>query len=233
MITLDPNQCRVLGVLVEKALTVPASYPLTLNALVLGCNQKNNRDPLTNLDEEAVLDALEALRRLGLAVEVSLSGSRVAKFKHNAREGLGVTTEQLVVLVELMLRGPQTAGSLRANASRMAPIDSLERCLEILESLMRPGGGDGAAPPREALVRELPPEGRARRFAQVLCPDLHPVSESPASHHAPHHAPVRSPTPSSAADSALAARVDELEREVARLRSGLTSVAAQLGITLP
>src|SRR5512134_38169 len=110
MIHLTPHECRALGVLVEKAQTTPQQYPLTLNALVAGCNQKNNRDPVTELDEDAVLSALDGLRAADLVQELMLSGSRVAKYRHNARQVLGVETGDLVILTELLLRGPQTVG---------------------------------------------------------------------------------------------------------------------------
>lgn len=227
MIDLTPLECRVLGVLVEKAFTVPASYPLTLNAIVVGSNQKNNRDPLTNIDEEAALDALDGLRRKGLAVEVFLSGSRVAKYKHNARDGLRVSTEQLVVLTELLLRGPQTLGSLRANASRMQPLDSLEKVTEIVESLIHREGG------LSALVEELPPEGRARRFAQVLCPTLHAspraaaprTTEPPPAPAQPHAA-----APAEAPRRDAEARLAELERKLSELSVRVESIARELGI---
>lgn len=166
MISLKPNECRVLGVLVEKALTVPASYPLTLNGIVVGSNQRNNREPITNLDEEAALDALDALRAKGLVVEAFLSGSRVAKYRHLAREALGVSTEELAIVAELLLRGPQSPGELRSRAERMAPLGGIEKVVELVEGLARRP---------EPLVRELPPMGRARRFGQLLCPDLHPI----------------------------------------------------------
>lgn len=217
MLTLLANESRVLGVLIEKALTVPASYPLTLNALVSGCNQKNNRDPLTNYDEEDVLDALDGLRRKGLAVEVFLSGSRVAKYRHVAREKLAVANEELVLLVELLLRGPQSPGELRSRASRMAPLDSLEKTIELLESLAK------REPP---MVRELPPSARARRFGQLLCPDLHPLD------HGRDSEPADAPTPPDASHPAppeLAARVAALEQQVAAMRAALSTLARTLG----
>src|SRR5262245_29711418 len=109
MQTLTADECRVLGVLIEKAQTTPAQYPLSLNALTVGCNQKNNRDPVTELSEERVFDAVDSLRKRGLVRETMLSGSRVSKFKHEVREKLAVTVEEMVLLAELWLRGPQSA----------------------------------------------------------------------------------------------------------------------------
>lgn len=201
MLRLTANECRVLGVLIEKAQTTPQQYPLTLNGLTLGCNQKNNREPVTNLSEEQVLEALDALRSKGLAREVMLSGSRVEKFRHVAREVLDVDTNQLVLLAELMLRGPQTVGELRGRASRMHPLETTEIVKNILDSL--------ASRP-EPLVRELPaaPGDRAPRYAQLLCPDLHPLDAAPA----PPQTARTSPQ-----EPDLVHRVERLEAEVARL----------------
>ena len=180
MLSLSPNECRVLGVLIEKAQTTPQQYPLTLNAMVNGANQKNNREPVTNLNEEQVLQTLDDLRSKGLAREVMLSGSRVEKFRHVAREVLEIDTNQLVIMAELLLRGPQTIGELRGRASRMHPLETTEIVKNVLDSLMtRP----------EPLVRELPPApgDRAPRFAQLLCPTLHPLDAPPTP--TPHSPP--------------------------------------------
>ncbi len=145
---LSPDACRVLGTLVEKAQTVPAQYPLTLNSIVIGVNQKNNRDPVVEIDEERALAALDELRGLGLVHEVVLTGSRVPKFRHLSREVLEVNTSELVLLAELLLRGPQTVGELRGRASRMHPLESLEVVGNLLDAMRT----------REpALVEELPP----------------------------------------------------------------------------
>lgn len=220
MLTLKPDECRVLGVLIEKALTTPQQYPLSLNALTVGCNQKNCRMPITDFDDDRVFDAVESLRAKGLVREAMLSGSRVAKFRHVAREVLNVETPALVVLAELMLRGPQTAGELRGNASRMHPIESLDALQAVLAALMQ-----GPTP----MVRELP-GGHARRYAQLLCPDLHPLedrgSPSQASALRP---PAANSTPQHAASADVAVRLDALEREVAKLRDALQRVAIDTG----
>lgn len=222
MITLKPDECRVLGVLIEKALTTPQQYPLSLNSLTIGCNQKNCRNPVTNFDEDRVFDAVESLRTKGLVREAMLSGSRVAKFRHIARETLEVETPALVVLAELMLRGPQSAGELRGNASRMHPIESLDALQGVLNSLMT----------REpAMVRELP-GGHARRYAQLLCPDLHSLAE-PAGHATPElSAPRAGAAGHDAPSSALAARVESLEQEVQRLKDALQRLALESGSSL-
>lgn len=221
MITLTKDECRVLGVLVEKALTTPAQYPLTLNAVVVGCNQKNNRDPVTSLSEERVFDAIDKLRGRGLVRELMLSGSRVSKFRHMAREVMEVTTSELVILTELMLRGPQTLGELRGRASRMHPIESLEEAQAILSALMAKA---------EPMVRELPPApgSRAKRYVQLLCPDLHPLDHVSGDVGAADDGDD-SPRGSGAAAPGLAARVERLEAEVETLRLALQKLASSLG----
>lgn len=211
MIRLEPNEARTLGVLIEKAQTVPGQYPITLNALVNGCNQRNNRDPVTDLDEDAVLDALDGLRAKKLAAEVMLAGSRVSKYRHIAREALAVQTPELVILAELLLRGPQSAGELRSRASRMHPLESLESVEAILAAL--------AARP-EPLVQQLAPVPgtRAARYAQLLSPGLHRVDERPGA--APPPAAPRVP-------SDLEARVQCLESEIAALRAEIAALRGQ------
>jgi len=232
MLQLTPNECRVLGVLVEKAQTVPAQYPMTVNSIVLGANQKNNRDPVTSLSEEDVYEALDSLRAKGLVREAMLSGSRVSKFRHLAREVLGVDTEELVVLTELLLRGPQSPGELRGRASRMHPLESVEKVEQILRNLMRPREASGDNPAREPLVRELPrrPGERANRYVQLLCPDLHPLDGPIAASHEHAATPAGAAPPAS---SELAARVDELEAEVRRLRAAVRRLAAAMGESDP
>ncbi len=223
MVTLKPDECRVLGVLIEKALTTPQQYPLSLNSLTVGCNQKNCRSPITDFDEDRVFDAVESLRSKGLVREAMLSGSRVAKFRHVAREVLNVETPALVVLAELMLRGPQTAGELRSNASRMHPIESLEALQGVLASLMRP---------EEPMVREVP-GGHARRYVQLLCPGLHALDEPSDSGGPPAASRGESGSAASATPTpGLAARVDALEREVQRLKDALQRVALESGISI-
>jgi hypothetical protein len=213
MITLRPDECRVLGVLVEKALTTPAQYPLTLLALVNGCNQKSNRHPVTNLDEDSVLAALDSLRGKQLVREVLLSGSRVGKFRHNAREAMGVDTSELIILTELLLRGPQTTGELRGRASRMHPLESLDAVDNLLQALI------GREPP---LVRRLPPPPgtRAATYAQLVCPDLHPTDTREAATRGSGETAM-----TEASSQTLTARVDSLEIEVAQLKQTVERLA--------
>lgn len=215
-VTLTAHESRVLGTLVEKAQTTPQQYPLTLNSLVNGCNQKNNRDPTTNLSEDDALTALDGLRGKELAREAMLAGSRVHKYRHVAREKLAVSTGELVVLSELLLRGPQAPGELRSNGQRMMPpgdgaLATMESTLAVIEGLMnRP----------EPMVKRLPrrPGERAERYAQLLCPDLHPL-DGPVANEAPGAA-------RGGAASDLAARVERLEDEVEQLKQEIRRIAS-------
>lgn len=147
---------RVLGVLVEKAKTTPDNYPLTLASLVAGCNQKSNRSPQMQVDEDDVTDALVSLRAVGAVREVQGSG-RVNKYRHAAYEWLQVNGAQAAVMSELLLRGPQTAGELRSRAGRMEPFPDLESLVGTLDDLQRKG-----------LVVPLTPPGRGQVFAHAL-----------------------------------------------------------------
>ena len=144
---LSVNDRRVLGVLVEKAKTTPDVYPLSLNALVTGCNQKSNRDPVLDLTEADVEETLAGLQRIGLAIKIT--GGRVVRWRHNLYEAWRLNKAELAVVAELLLRGPQTEGELRGRASRMEPVEDLD----ALRALLRPLAERG-------LVVYLSPEGR-------------------------------------------------------------------------
>jgi hypothetical protein len=215
MITLTADESRVLGVLVEKALTTPDQYPLSLNAIVNGANQKNNRDPVLAMTEEAAFEAAEGLREKQLAVRVDQAGGRVHKYRQLAMETLNMRTAELAVLAELLMRGPQTLGELRGRASRMHPLESIERVKEVLRALAeRP----------EPYVKEIPPSpgSRAERYMQLLCPELHDISA--AAQPASPPAPIGSP-----AGNALSARVTQLEAEVRSLRDLVVKLAIAVG----
>lgn len=124
--SLSKKQRRVLGTLIEKALTVPDSYPLTINSLISGCNQKSNRSPLTNYDETDIEDTLNELRDLGLVAAVHTEGARTEKYRHYVRRRFTLSEPQVGILAELLLRGRQAAGELRTRASRMTPRGSLD-----------------------------------------------------------------------------------------------------------
>ncbi len=155
---LSKNARRVLGVLIEKAKTTPDNYPLSLAGLVSGCNQKSNRSPQMNVDEDDVTNALDELRSVGAAREIQGSG-RVTKYRHAAYEWMGIDAAEAAVMTELLLRGPQTAGELRTRASRMHPFDDLAAMQSVLDLLI---GKD--------LAEALSPAGRGQTFAHKLYP---------------------------------------------------------------
>jgi len=219
MTPLSPVEARVLGTLMEKARTVPDTYPLSLNAVVAGCNQKSSRDPITNLSESEVQEALDSLKRRSLAF--ASSGSRVARWEHNFQRAMVVPEQSAVLLGLLMLRGPQTAGELRIHSERwykFADISSVEAFLDELASRNEDKGGP--------LVVQLPraPGAREPRWAHLLCGpvDVASFAATPAGAAA-----------SEAAPGGLAARVTALEAEVAQLRAALADIASQLGMSPP
>jgi uncharacterized protein len=158
---LSPRQRRVVGVLVEKAKTTPDAYPMTISAIVSASNQKTNRSPLMNLTADDVEEIVVELRELGAVTEVQ-SGGRVARFKHRMYEWLGVDKVELAVMAELLLRGDQTVGELRARAARMEPIPDLNALKPILQSLLQ-----------KNLIMSLTPEGRG----QVVTHNLYKARE--------------------------------------------------------
>ena len=136
LVALNFEESRVLGSLIEKELTTPEYYPLTLNSLVSACNQKNNRLPKSNLDESDVSKTIEDLRLKRLVYRVDLVGSRVPKFQHNAEKELDLIKAELALIAELLNRGPQTSGELNSRASRMFEFDGLEDVEDTLEDMM-------------------------------------------------------------------------------------------------
>ncbi|MEI6210807.1 MAG: YceH family protein [bacterium] len=159
---LSAVEARVLGALIEKELTTPDYYPLTLNALVAACNQKNNRDPVLQLDETTVLGATDTLREKKLMWLVTLSGSRVAKYRHAFLDVYHVPDASVALLAELLLRGPQTAAELRARAERMHPYADTAAMEALLQELATHREGPFAV----KLARE--PGRREARFAHLL-----------------------------------------------------------------
>jgi uncharacterized protein YceH (UPF0502 family) len=158
---LNFEERRVIGALVEKALTTPDHYPLTQNALVNACNQKSCRMPVTSFGEELVLDTLDALRGKGLCSIMQTVGSRTDRWKHLFREVIPLSGPELAVVIELILRGPQTDGELRQNSKRMVRVESMEALREVLEGLMNR---------EDSLVVRLSPQHRKRgvRYAHTF-----------------------------------------------------------------
>ena len=157
-VPLSTNARRVLGVLVEKAKTTPDNYPLTLSAVISGSNQKSNRAPKLDLDDEDALLALDELRNVGAAMEVQGSG-RATKYRHAAYDWLDVDSAGAAVMTELLLRGPQTMGEIRTRASRMYALSDLNAAQEVVDGLVEKG-----------LVEPLSPPGRGQTFAHKLYP---------------------------------------------------------------
>lgn len=197
--------------LVEKAKTTPDSYPLTLSALISGCNQKSNRDPQMDLDEDDVMLALDGLRAIGAAREVQGSG-RVNKFRHAAYEWMDVSSREAAVMTELLLRGPQTAGEIRSRASRMEPLGDLAAVNELLETLIAKG-----------LVVALTPAGRGQTFAHTLYPPDEQSrlqsSASSAAAAAPAATAPASPPPDQL--QTLRGEIQQLRQRIERLEAAL------------
>lgn len=212
---LSPLETRVLGVLVEKQLTTPDYYPLTLNALIAGCNQKSNRNPVMQVSEAEVQTALDALKRQTLVIDSYGASGRVMRYAHNLPKVLNVGQQITALLAALMLRGPQTPGELRTGSERMysfADISSVEAFLE--EMATRPAG---------ALVAKLPrqPGSREHRWAQLLNgPPQTQTEQAPAER--------ESAAPSEVV--ALKGSLEELRAEVAQLRALVEQLRQELDL---
>ena len=201
---LSEIEARVLGCLMEKEMSTPDYYPLTLNSLVLACNQKSNRCPEMSLDEAAVREAVDTLRyRHHLVWEVSTAGSRVPKYKHDAEKSLGLTAQDKAVLCELLVRGPQTAGEVRSHAGRLCDFKDPDEAAAVLRALEQHAAGPYVVQlPREAGARE-------RRYAHLL-------SGPPA------------PAPAPAADRRPADREPGLRERVAAIESDVASMKSDI-----
>src|SRR5580698_8390325 len=208
-ILLTAVEARVLGALVEKEITTPEYYPLSLNALVNACNQKNNREPVMHLDEDQVRQALHRLEDNQLAGPRRGSDSRVAKYEHHLQEVFNFTRGEVAVLCVLLLRGPQTPGELRGRTERMHRFDELAAVLSALQRLMQ----------REpSLVRALPrqPGTKEIRYAHLLSGEIDvPAAASEPSGVAPADAPGND-------------RLLQLESDVATLKEELRELKEQV-----
>src|SRR5713226_7195392 len=199
-ILLNEVECRVLGSLIEKEITTPEYYPLSLNALVNACNQKSNRDPVMNLDEAAVRQALHSLDGQSLVRSVSASDSRVTKYEHRLQETFNFYRHEVAILCVLLLRGPQTPGELHTRAERMHPFDDLSAVQSSLQHLMK------REPPLVKVLRRQPGT-KESRYAHLLSGDVE-VFESKAE--------VQTIMDTNSADGE---RIALLEKEVAALRN--------------
>lgn len=217
----DRRQRRVLGVLIEKGFTTPEYYPLTLKATTTGCNQKSNRDPVSNYDEETVLDTLDSLQEMRLTGTVHTEGGRAERYRNYLRHRIEITEPQLAILGELLLRGRQQLGELRSRASRMVPIESLDQLREELKGLMAMGAvrasGDLARRGIEvdhALYLDNEPESQFG--ASSVAGASADSSPEPAQTAAP---PVRQETIDRAGLGELQAAVERLQQEQQQLQA--------------
>ncbi len=219
---LTPIEARVLATLMEKARTVPDSYPLSLNALILGCNQKTSRDPVMEVSDDDARTAIEALKALSLVFEGS--SSRVPRYEHNFMRVSGTSEPQSVLLGLLMLRGPQTPAELRTNGERWYKFADAAAVDAVLLELQQRGDDGG-----QRMVQKLPraPGAREQRWVHLLCGEVDVQA-------------LVSQAPSAAEAEGLLSRVTTLENTVALLkadhallREQLRSISEQLGIALP
>ena len=204
---LSPAEARILGVLIEKAKTTPDAYPLTVNSLTAGCNQKTSRDPVLSLSESEVQSTLEELRSRTLIMESYGASGRVLRYAHNFAKVYDVPAAGVDLLAVLMLRGPQTASELRANCERLHKFADASTVEAFLEEL--------AERPTGALVMKLPrqPGTREQRWIHLLCGTPAPETVIRSSEAMP-------------ADNELEARVAQLEQDVAELRAELHAALA-------
>ena len=212
---LSELETRILGSLIEKDITTPDYYPLSLNALVNACNQKNNRDPVMTLDETTVRDALASLQEKRLAGPAGGADSRVTKFEHRLQEVFNFDRREIAVVCVLLLRGPQTPGELRSRTERMYHFEALEDVVSTLDRLSQ------REPP---LARVLPrqPGTKESRYTHLFS------GEPPMSAEDGNVAPAPAPSTATAGASSTADRVATLEEEVSRLRQELSEVQQQL-----
>lgn len=231
---LNRTQRRVLGVLVEKAFCTPENYPLTANSLLAGCNQKSNRDPVLSLESDAIDTALLELKDMGLAIRVLPATGRTERWKHNMKEAWGLERPERAVLAELLLRGAQAEGELRARVSRMVEISTLEELRSVLEELARRG-----------FALRLSPEGRRRgvTWTHLVCSaseldrirssfvDVGADEETEAATERADVADAASPrmaAPSPNRGEVAAAGGRNFEHEIANLREQIADLSRQL-----
>jgi len=209
---LNLVEARVLGALIEKEITTPNNYPLTLTSLATACNQRSNRYPVTDLSEKEVVRALFSLRERHIAWEKAPAGSRVMKYSHEISEMLSLTDQQLAVICELMLRGPQTIGKLRTHCERMHPLGDITQAADIVKSLVNY--------PETPLAVQLPkePGRRENRYTHLLCGEPE-IPDDPV---------AVTPHPAVIAVRAENERIASLEAEVQQLRQDVTTLTEKL-----
>lgn len=219
MIQLDAVECRVLGSLVEKSLTTPDQYPLTFNSLLLSCNQKTSREPVMNLDPEAVDRAVRSLVDKTLAERVNVPGSRVPKFRHRFENLLGLATaQQTGVLCVLLLRGAQTPGEIKGRTDRLCEFTSTAEVESVLQDL--------ATRPEGAVVARLPkqPGQKETRYQHLYSGEAAAAPEAaPTATARPVAAPAAAPVP--AVDDG---RLEALEKRLASLEETVRTLERRL-----
>ena len=220
---LSRKQRRVLGVLLEKAFTVPDQYPMTLKAITTGCNQKNNRDPVSNYSEDDVADTLTQLQQIGFVGCLHTEGGRTERYRHYMRHKTKLTEPQLAITTELLLRGRQQLGELRTRASRMVAIDTQETLRTALQGLLDLGivQANGRLERRGVEVdHNLYPSGENHDQMAMLADESE--EESPVS--APRAVHTQYAAPSAAPDPAANERLSGLETQIRELKDELASV---------
>ncbi|WJG10390.1 DUF480 domain-containing protein [Aliiglaciecola sp. LCG003] len=222
LVQLTPLQCRVIGVLLEKEITTPDQYPLSLNGLTLGCNQKSNREPVLSLSESEVQDVLDELKEMKLVNEQTGFGSRVVKYKHrfcNTEFGdLKLSRQQLAITCVMLLRGAQTPGELRTRTNRLAEFANVTEVEQVLDYMQSLNG--------ECLVAKLPrePGKRDARYMHLFSgePQINTAESIQSS-------ASQMSSPDSGASHPLQARVETLENELAELKAQFNQLKEQLG----
>jgi len=210
---LAPAEVRVIGSLIEKELSTPDHYPLSLNALTSACNQSSNRDPVMSLEETTVMQAIDTLRRQGLARSIQAIGSRVPKYSHLLAETEELTRAELAVLCVLALRGPQTQAEVRTRAARFMPGDDSTGLDAALEALIT------REQPVAARLSRRPGQKEAR-YAHLLSGDVvEPAADAPQ--------PLSTPTPAADRIAALEELAQEFSKEIADLRAQLAAFRKQ------
>jgi uncharacterized protein YceH (UPF0502 family) len=218
MMDLDPVEVRILGCLIEKQRTTPDTYPLSLNSLRLACNQTTNRDPVMQLDETTIREALHRLSQRRFSRLASGHTSRAYKFRHLLDEALALGEDELAVLAVLLLRGAQTPGELKQRTERMHGFADLEAVQEVLDRLVE----------RELVLRLVRRPGqKEERYLHRLSED---AEDAPAIEQAPEPLVAAPPRPAAAAPNRDDARLERLEAELAELREQVAELRAELGM---
>jgi uncharacterized protein len=218
-IFLNPAQARVLGALVEKDITTPEYYPLSLNALMNACNQKSNREPVMSLDENAVREALAGLQEYRLAGPASGADSRVQKYEHRLQEVFNFDRRETAVLTVLLLRGPQTPGELRGRTERMYRFDTLDDVQAALQKLMQ------RTPPLAAILPRQP-GSRESRYAHLLSGPVEEAGNS-QSPDRPQSSSTYDDHPGPNVASDLDGQITALRQEVSMLQQEINDLKSQ------